>query len=404
MDTFVSRRMAGVKPSAMPALVGKTAELKAAGRDIIGLAAGEPDFETPAHIRDAAAAAMARGQTRYTAVDGIRPLKEAIGAKFRRENGLSYGPEEITVGTGGKQVIYNALTATVDPGDEVVIPLPAYPSYGEITRMCGGATVEILCGQDAGFKLSADRLAAALSPRTKWLVLNSPGNPTGAVYTRDELRALADVLLAHPHVWILSDDIYEHLVYRPEPYATIAQVEPGLRGRTLVVNGVSKAYCMTGWRIGYGAGPAHLIKVMNVIQSQCTSNPSSIGQAGALAALTGPQDCLAVHRAEYQRRRDRIIAALNGATGLHCLVPDGAFYALPACQLLKSARAATGTIEADVDVANFLLEQAGVVVVPGSAFGAPWHLRISFALDLKTLLEACDRIREALGSVDLQKS
>jgi aspartate aminotransferase len=396
---LLSKRMAGIQASPMLALVGKTAELKAAGRDIIGLAAGEPDFETPIHIRDAAEAAMARGQTRYTAVDGTRALKEAIADKFRRENKLSYAADEITVGTGGKQVIYNALTATVDPGDEVVISLPAYPSYAEITRMCGGTPVEILCSQDSGFKLTPGRLAAALTARTKWLILNSPGNPSGAVYTRDQLRALASVLVSHPNVWVLTDDIYEHLVYRSEPYATIAEVEPRLQDRTLIVNGVSKAYCMTGWRIGYGGGPAALISAMNVVQSQCTSNPSSIGQAGALAALTGPQDCLAVHRVEYMRRRDRVVQELNASRARSCLVPDGAFYAFPSCQALEGVCSTAGVFESDVDVAKYLLDEAGVVVVPGSAFGAPWHLRLSFALDLETLVEGCRRIRSAVETL-----
>lgn len=400
--TALAGRMTGVQPSAMLALVGKTAELKAAGRNIIGLAAGEPDFDTPAHIRDAAIAAMMQGQTRYTAVDGTRQLKEAVAAKFRTENSLSYSLDEITVGTGGKQVIYNALTATVDPGDEVIIPLPAYPSYAEITRMCGGTPIEVHCDQEAGFKLSPVALSSAITLRTKWLILNSPGNPTGAVYSKDELRSLADVLLSHPNVQILSDDIYEHLVYRSEPFATITQVEPTLRDRTLIVNGVSKAYCMTGWRIGYGAGPAALIKAMNVIQSQCTSNPSSIGQAGAVAALTGPQDALAAHRAEYQRRRDRVVQMLDHASGLRCLVPDGAFYAFPSCHALKGASSKDGPLENDLDVANFLLDQAGVVVVPGSVFGAPWHLRLSFALDLKTLTEGCARIGEALALLSLK--
>src|SRR5262250_1666022 len=328
---FLADSLKRIKPSPTIAVTDKARALKAAGRDVIGLGAGEPDFDTPENIKSAAMAAIRRGETKYTDVDGTPALKQAICAKFKRENGLDYKPEQITVGTGGKQVLYNALMATVNPGDEVIIPAPYWVSYPDIVLLSEGTPVPVACPQNNRFKLRPEDLDAAITPKTKWLILNSPSNPTGAAYTAAELRALADVLLKHPQVWVLTDDMYEHLVYDGFKFATIAQVEPKLYDRTLTMNGVSKAYCMTGWRIGYGGGPRELIQAMATLQSQSTSNPSSVSQAAAIEGLSGPQDFIAEHNKSFKARRDMVVDMLNQAPGLHCHRPEGAFYVYPSC-------------------------------------------------------------------------
>jgi aspartate aminotransferase len=399
MIPHVAPRIRGITGSPMMALVAKTGELKALGRDIIGLAAGEPDFATPLHIQEGAIAAMRAGQTRYTAVDGTSELKAAVITKFKRENGLAYTPDEVMVGTGGKQIIFNAFFATVGQGDEVLIPTPAYPAYSEIARLCGGKAIDLPCSQAVSFKLRPEQLDRAITPRTKWLVVNSPSNPTGAVYGRDELRALAQVLLRNPHVSILSDDIYEHLLFSGVAFSTIVNVAEELKDRTLIVNGVSKAYCMTGWRIGYGAGPRHLIKAMKTIQSQCTSNPCSISQAAALAALEGPQEFLTELNAVYRSRRDLVVHSLNQTPHLQCLSPEGAFYAFVSCAGAIGKKSLSGVIADDTDFTSFLLESAGVVVVPGDVFGAPSHFRLSYAAGEAELREACERISRACNSL-----
>ncbi|MBL8573429.1 MAG: pyridoxal phosphate-dependent aminotransferase, partial [Hyphomicrobiaceae bacterium] len=328
---FISDSLSRVKPSATIAVTNKARELKAAGRDVIGLGAGEPDFDTPANIKDAAVAAITRGETKYTAVDGIPELKAAICAKFKRENGLDYKPSQVSVGTGGKQVLYNALLATLNPGDEVIIPAPYWVSYPDIVLLGGGEPVFVETSIATNFKVTAAALEQAITPKTKWFIFNSPSNPSGAAYSRAELKALTDVLVKHPHVWILSDDMYEHLVYDDFEFVTPAQVEPALYDRTLTLNGVSKAYCMTGWRIGYAAGPEKLIKAMATLQSQSTSNPSSIAQWAAVEALNGPQDFIAKHNEVFKARRDLVVSMLNQANGLTCPTPEGAFYVYPSC-------------------------------------------------------------------------
>jgi len=398
--SFIAERMSRIKPSPTIAVTTRALELKAAGRDVIGLGAGEPDFDTPLHIQEAAIAAMKRGETRYTAVDGTPALKKAIAAKFRRENGLDYTAKQITVGTGGKQVLYNALAATLDPGDEVVIPAPFWVSYPDMVQLCDGTPVPVTCPQNNGFKLLAEDLDKAITPRTKWLILNSPSNPTGAAYTASELRQLADVLLDHPHVWVMTDDMYEHVVYRGFEFATIAQVEPRLYGRTLTVNGVSKSYCMTGWRIGYAGGPQELIAAMATIQSQSTSNPCSISQAAAVAALDGPQDFIPEHNRVFEERRDLVVALLNRAQGLHCPTPDGAFYVYPSCAGTLGKRTPQGKlISNDTDFVAYLLEAEGVAVVQGVAFGLEPHFRISYATSTEALKEACARIQRACAAL-----
>lgn len=392
--SFLSARLSGMRGSPMLALVSKTADLRAQGRDLIGLHAGEPDFDTPAHVLDAANEAMHGGQTRYTAAEGTMELRRAVAGKFLRENALEYSPQQIIVSTGAKQVIYNALVATVDPGDEVIIPLPAYPAYAEVTTLCGGTPVHVACG--SLFKLTPQLLRGAITPRTKWLILCSPSNPSGAAYTAQELGALAMVLREHPHVRVLSDDIYEHLIFDDTPFATLASIAPDLKDRTLTVNGVSKSYCMTGWRIGYGAGPLSLIKAMGTLQSQITSGPCSVAQAAALAALQGPQNFLRVQQNIYKARRDLVVAGLNRARHIHCDTPRGAFYVLPSCEAALGLRAPDGRqITTDEHFASYLLEDAGVVVVPGSVFGAPGHFRISYAASTQLLEAACERIAAA---------
>jgi aspartate aminotransferase len=399
--SFLAQRMSRIKPSPTIAVTTKAAEMKAAGRDVIGLGAGEPDFDTPANVVDAAIAAMRRGETRYTAVDGTPALKKAICAKFKRENGLDYQPSQITVGTGGKQVLYNALAATLDAGDEVIIPAPYWVSYPDMAALCDGTPVFVTCPQNNGFKLRPEDLDAAITPKTKWLILNSPSNPTGAAYTAAELKALAEVLLKHPHVWVMTDDMYEHLVYGGFEFATIAQVEPRLYERTLTVNGVSKAYCMTGWRIGYAGGPQPLIKAMATIQSQSTSNPSSISQAAAVEALNGPQDFIPKHNEVFQERRDLVVSMLNQAKGIHCPTPVGAFYVYPSCAGAIGRVTPQGKrIENDTDFVEYLLEAEGVAAVQGVAFGLSPHFRISYATSTEALRDACTRIQRACAALE----
>jgi aspartate aminotransferase len=397
---FLSTRLAAIKPSPTMAATALAAKLKAEGRDVIGLGAGEPDFDTPDHIKAAANAAIARGETKYTAADGTPALKKAIAAKFKRENNLDYAIDQITVACGGKHIIFNAMMATLNPGDEVIIPAPYWVSYPDIVLLMGGAPVVPVAGMDQGFKITPAQLDAAITPKTKWLILNSPSNPSGAAYSRDELKALASVLMKYPHVWVLTDDIYEHLVYDGFDFATIAEVEPGLLDRTLTMNGVSKAYAMTGWRIGYAAGPKELIKAMGTIQSQSTSNPSSISQAAAVEALNGPQDLLPSWRASFKERRDVVCAMLNDAPGLNCSVPQGAFYVYPDCTGLIGKTTSDGKIlEDDSAVATWLIESEGVAVVQGAAFGLSPAFRISYASSLDVLKDACQRIQRACATL-----
>lgn len=391
---FLSDTLARVKPSPTIAVTNKARELAAAGRDIIGLGAGEPDFDTPQNIKDAAKRAIDAGRTKYTAVDGIPELKAAICTKFLRENGLTYTPAQVTVGTGGKQILYNALMATLNPGDEVIIPAPYWVSYPDMVMLAGGTPVPVVAGIETQFKLTPAQLEAAITPRTKWFIFNSPSNPTGAGYTRDELKALTDVLMRHPHVWVMSDDMYEHLVFDDFKFCTPAEVEPGLYDRTLTCNGVSKAYAMTGWRIGYAAGPVALIKAMGTIQSQSTSNPSSVAQYAALEALTGPQDFLAENRALFQRRRDLVVSMLNKAEGITCPTPEGAFYVYPDISGCIGKATATGKIITNDEIfAEALLEETGVAVVFGAAFGLSPNFRVSYATSDAVLAEACTRIQ-----------
>jgi len=393
---FLADRLARVKASPTMAITALATELKAAGRDIISLSVGEPDFDTPDNIKEAAIAAIRAGDTKYTVFDGRMELKEAIAAKFKRENGLDYEPTQVSVSSGGKQVLYNAMVATLSPGDEVVIPAPYWVSYPEMVLLADGNPVPVSCPQNYGFKLRPEDLDAAITPKTKWLILNSPSNTTGAAYTEADLRAVADVLLKHPHVWVMTDDMYEHLVYDDFEYKTIAQVEPRLYERTLTVNGVSKAYCMTGWRIGYGAGPKHLIKAMGAIQSNSTANPCSISQAAAIEALNGPQDFIAPNNAKFKERRDLVVEALNKVPGLYCPRPEGAFYVYPSCAGLLGKKTPQGeVIGSDEDFVKYLLAAEGVAVVHGDAFGLAPHFRISYATSSQILAEAMRRIDRA---------
>jgi aspartate aminotransferase len=398
--SFLAARLDRIKPSPTIAAGQKARELKAAGRDIISLDAGEPDFDTPDSIKEAAIAAIRGGQTKYTTVDGTPALKQAICDKFKRENGLTYTPEQITVGAGGKHVLFNALLATLNEGDEVIVPAPYWVSYPDMTLLAGGTPVFVECPAEKGFKLQPQDLERTITPRTKWLVLNSPSNPTGAAYTRDELKALAQVLLRHPHVHILNDDMYEHVIYDGFAFSTIAEVEPGLYERTLTVNGVSKAYAMTGWRIGYAGGPVALIKAIAKIQSQSTTNPSSISQAAAVAALSGPQDFIASRAEVFQKRRDLVVSMLNQANGITCHRPEGAFYVFPSCAGVIGKTTPDGkVIESDQDFALYLLMSAGVSVVFGAAFGMSPFFRISYAASTESLEEACRRIQRACGDL-----
>ncbi len=392
--SFLSQTLARVKPSPTIAMTMRAQQLTAEGHDIITLSAGEPDFDTPEHIRDAAKAAIDAGHTRYTAVDGMPALKRAICDKFARENGLDYTPAEVSVGTGGKQILYNALMATLNPGDEVIIPAPYWVSYPDMVLLAGGTPVIVPAGMDAGYRITPEQLEAAITPRTKWLILNSPSNPSGAGYGQAHMRALTDVLMRHPHVWVLADDIYEHLVFDDFRFVTPAQVEPGLKDRTLTMNGVSKSYAMTGWRIGFGAGPEALIRAMAKLQSQSTSNPCSISQYAALAALNGPQDYVETSRAVFQRRRDLVVEALNTCPGISCPVPEGAFYVYPSIHGLIGKTSAGGAVIADDEAfATALLDETGVAVVFGAAFGLSPHFRVSYATSDEVLRDACARIK-----------
>ena len=391
--SILSSSLARIKPSPTIAVTNLARELQAQGRDVIGLGAGEPDFDTPEHIQEAAIAAIRGGHTRYTAVDGTPALKQAIVGKFKRENGIEYRTDEITVGTGGKQVLYNALMATLEPGDEVVIPAPYWVSYPDMTLLAGGTPVFVSCPEQTGFKLRPEDLDEAITPKTKWVMLNSPNNPTGAAYTEAEIKALTEVLLRHPHVWLLTDDMYEHLVYDGFRFTTPVQVEPRLKDRTLTVNGVSKAYAMTGWRIGYAGGPKELIRAMGIIQSQSTSNPSSVSQAAAVAALNGDLGFLAERNAVYRQRRDLVVDQLNRAPGLRCHRPEGAFYVYPSCAGVIGRTTAKGVrLNTSADFASALLEDEGVAVVHGTAFGLDPYFRISYATSTELLEEACRRI------------
>ena len=390
-----------IKPSPTVAVTTKANELKAAGRDVIGLGAGEPDFDTPDFVKEAAIEAIRRGKTKYTAPAGAVELREAISRKFKRENGLDYPVDRITVGCGGKQILYNALVATLDPGDEVIIPTPYWVSYPDMALLGRGTPVFAPTSLESGFKMRPEGLEAAITPKTKWLLLNSPSNPSGAAYTEAELGALAEVLARHSHVWVMTDDMYEHIVYDDFDFATIARVEPALYDRTLTVNGVSKAYSMTGWRVGYAGGPAELIKAMNMIQSQSTTHTSSISQAAAAAALDGPRDFLGDWVKVFQERRDLIVAMLNQSPGLSCPTPEGAFYVYPSCSGLIGKRTPGGaTLENDTDVVTYLLEAEGVAVVQGVAFGLEPHFRISYATATEALEEAGRRIQRACAALD----
>jgi aspartate aminotransferase len=393
---FLADRLARVKPSPTMAITALATELKEAGRDVIALSQGEPDFDTPPNIREAGIAAIQRGETRYTVFDGRIELKRAICGKFKRENGLDYETSQITVSSGGKQVLYNALCATLSPGDEVVIPAPYWVSYPEMVLLCDGTPVPVSCPQNNSFKLRPEDLDAAITPKTKWLILNSPSNPSGAAYTERDLKELAEVLMKHDQVWVMTDDMYEHVLYDDFRFTTIAQIEPRLYERTLTVNGVSKAYCMTGWRIGYAGGPKHLIKAMGAIQSNSTANPCSISQAAAIEALNGPQDFIPKNAQVFKERRDLVVDLLNKIPGLHCARPEGAFYVYPSCAGLIGKRTPKGgRIESDEDFARYLLEAEGVAVVHGEAFGLAPHFRISYATSNEELREACARIDRA---------
>jgi aspartate aminotransferase len=394
MSSFLSQTLARVKPSPTIAVTTKAAELKAAGKDVIGLGAGEPDFDTPQNIKEAAIAAINDGKTKYTAVDGIPELKKAICAKFKRDNNLEYTTAQVTVGTGGKQVLYNAFMATLNPGDEVIIPAPYWVSYPDMVLLAGGTPVTVEASSQTAYKLTPDQLEAAITPKTKWFLFNSPSNPTGAGYTWDELKGLTDVLLRHPHVWVMTDDMYEHLVYDDFEFCTPAEVEPQLYERTLTVNGVSKAYAMTGWRIGYAAGPVPLIKAIGKIQSQSTSNPCSISQWAAVEALNGSQDFIATNNAVFKRRRNLVVEMLNTIPGIQCPVPEGAFYVYPSIFDLIGKTTTAGTlISNDETFATALLEETGVAVVFGAAFGLSPCFRISYATSDANLVEACTRIQ-----------
>lgn len=397
---FLADALSRVKPSATIAVSQKARELKAKGKDVISLGAGEPDFDTPDNIKQAAIDAITRGETKYTPVSGIPELRKAIAAKFKRENGLDYAWEQTIVGTGGKQILFNALMATLNPGDEVIIPAPYWVSYPEIVALCGATPVTVETTMDNQFKLQAADLEAAITPKTKWLILNMPSNPTGAAYTESEIKALTDVLLRHPQVWILTDDMYEHLVYGDFKFMTPAQVEPKLYDRTLTMNGVSKAYAMTGWRIGYAAGPLQLIKAMDMVQGQQTSGASSIAQWAAVEALNGPQDFIEKNKAIFQGRRDLVVSMLNQASGITCPTPEGAFYVYPSCAGLIGKTAPSGkVIETDEDFVSELLEVEGVAVVHGSAFGLGPNFRISYATSEALLEEACIRIQRFCASL-----
>jgi len=391
---FIADVLSRVKPSATIAVTQKARDLKAKGRDVISLSIGEPDFDTPDNIKEAAIAAIRRGETKYPPVLGIPPLREAIAAKFKRENGLDYKPSDTIVGTGGKQILYNAFLTTLNKGDEVIIPAPYWVSYPDMVLINGGEPVFVPTTIENAFKLRPEDLERAITPRTKWVVLNSPSNPSGAAYTRDELKALTEVLMRHPHVWVLTDDMYEHLVYGDFVFTTPAQIEPGLYPRTLTMNGVSKSYAMTGWRIGYAAGPAKLIKAMDMVQGQQTSGACTIAQWASVEALTGPQDFVAVRRKAFEERRDLVVSMLSQAKYLKCPKPEGAFYVYPSCAGAIGKKAPSGKrIANDEDFVTELLESEGVATVQGSAFGQGPNFRVSYATSLETLEAACRKIQ-----------
>ncbi|WP_437204008.1 aminotransferase class I/II-fold pyridoxal phosphate-dependent enzyme [Planctomicrobium sp. SH664] len=402
---LTAARLDAIKPSPSMAVAARAGELRASGIDVISLGLGEPDFETPPHIVEAAIEAMKRGETRYTIADGTIALKKAISEKFKRENDLEYSVNEITVACGAKQIIFNAMLATVGPGDEVIVPAPYWVSYTDIVLLGEGRPVVLPCPETDGFKLRPHALEQAITPRTKWLLLNSPSNPTGAVYTREELAALGEVLLRHPQVHVLTDDIYEHILFDGQKFQTIAQVVPELKERTLTVNGVSKAYAMTGWRIGYAGGPKALIKAMAMLQSQSSSNPSSISQAASIVALLGPQGFLKDRAAEFQKRRDFSLQAIRKIPSLTCACPGGAFYLYPNCAaLIGRVRPDGRVITSDDDVALFLLEEARVAVVQGSAYGLSPYIRLSIATSLEILAEATDRMATAIAQLEEVRS
>jgi aspartate aminotransferase len=399
--SFLAESLSRVKPSATIAVTQKARELKEAGRDVIGLGAGEPDFDTPDNIKEAAIAAIRRGETKYPPVPGIGPLRKAVAEKFRRENRLDYKPEQTIVGTGGKQILYNAFVATLNPGDEVLIPAPYWVSYPEMVVLNGGEPRFVDCPIETGFKLTPEVLDAAVTKRTKWLIFNAPSNPSGAAYSMAELKALGEVLVRHPQVWILTDDMYEHLLYTDAPYATIAQAEPRLYERTLTMNGVSKTYAMTGWRIGYAAGPKPLVDAMVMIQGQQTSGACTIAQWAAVEALTGPQDFVPKFRQAFQERRDLVVSMLNQARGIKCPSPEGAFYVYPSCVGTIGKQAPSGkTIRTDQDFVSELLEAEGVAVVQGTAFGLGPNFRISYAASTDLLEEACTRIQRFCNTLN----
>lgn len=397
---FLADALSRIKPSATIAVTQMARELKAQGKDVISLSVGEPDFDTPQNIKDAAVAAIARGETKYTPVAGIPELRKAIADKFKRENGLDYKPEQVIVGTGGKQILFNAFMATINPGDEVVIPAPFWVSYPEMIALCGGTPVFVETTIENNFKLTAEQLDKAITPKTKWFMFNSPSNPSGAAYSKEELKALTDVLLKHPHVWVLTDDMYEHLVFGDFVYYTPAQVEPELYDRTLTMNGVSKAYAMTGWRIGYAAGPLPLIKAMDMIQGQQTSGACSVAQWAAVEALNGPQDFITESKKAFEERRDLVVSMLNQASGLVCPKPEGAFYVYPSCAALIGKTAPSGkVIETDEDFVMELLATEGVATVHGSSFGLGPNFRVSYATSNAKLEEACSRIQRFCASL-----
>lgn len=398
--SFIARRLSAIKPSATIAVSTKARQLQAEGKDVIGLGAGEPDFDTPDNIKEAAKKAIDQGDTKYTAVEGTLELKKAICQKFKRENGIDYLPSNIVVGTGAKQVLYNAMMATLDEGDEVIIPAPYWVSYPDMVALAGGTPVCLPCSADNKFKLQPEQLEKAITQRTKWLILNSPSNPTGGAYNRAEIKALTDILLNHPHVHVLADDIYEHIAYDDFEFVTPAQVEPALKERTLTVNGVSKAYAMTGWRIGYAAGSEALIKAISVVQSQSTSNPCSISQAASVEALNGDQSFLKERTAAFKKRRDLVVGMLNAVDGLSCNTPEGAFYVFPSCEGVLGKKTPDGKVIAnDTDFASYLLDAALVAVVPGTAFGMEGFFRISYATSDEILTTACERIASACNNL-----
>ena len=398
---FLADSLKRIKPSPTIAVTDKARALKAAGRNVIGLGAGEPDFDTPDNIKAAAIKAIESGRaSKYTNVDGIPELKDAVLKKFKRENGLDYKPSQITVGTGGKQVLHNAVMATPNPGDEVIIPAPYWVSYPDMVMLAGGTPIEVVCTMESGFKISAAQLEKAITPKTKWFLLNSPSNPPGGAYTQAELKALTAVLVKHPHVYVMTDDMYEHLVYDDFKFYTPAQVEPKLYERTLTINGTSKAYCMTGWRIGYAGGPEPLIKAMAMLQSQSTSNPAAVSQWAAVEALNGPQDFIAKHNVIFKERRDLVVSMLNQANGIKCPTPEGAFYVYPSCAGTIGKTTPNGKkLASDEDFVTELLESEGVAVVQGSAFGLGPAFRISYATKTSDLEDACQRIQRFCGNL-----